>query len=169
MKKIFESIKKTFDKSTKKAGELIPHRDFAVDIICNHIAPKTAKHLEWSLQIQAHTELKIKKIAYEIIEIVDPIIGKNKNEAEILWTLEVKKTTSLSDNQKHEFDFKIPIHFANEHRKESTWWDMKLLNQMSERSKKTAINYDLKILITYILPDEVDPQTRKVKFDISFE
>jgi len=167
--KIFEKIKNLVKDGTEKASSIVPHSELSTEILCNHVVPKTAKHLNWSLVITAHTQLKIKKISYEIVEIVDPIIWKDKNEAEALWTLEVKKWFALTEDERKELDFKIPIHFANEHRKESTWWDMKLLNQMSERSKKTAINYDLKILITYILPNQDDPETKKIKFDIGFE
>ena len=134
-----------------------------------HSFEKTIKQIDGSITLHAKQDIKIKKITYEIIEQVDPIIGKNKEEAETLWQTQSKRWFKLSADDDKELSFAITIKFANEHRKKRTWWDMTLLNQMSERSKKTAVNYTLHIKITYTTDDSPDLQTKEVKHEVGFE
>lgn len=164
-KKIADKIKNT----ATKASDVIPHSDFSVDVKLPHIFSKTSKVIAWRLICKSEKDLTIKKIDYEIREDVDPIIGKNKNEADVLGNKTSKKKIELIKDETKEIEFSLPIFFANEHKKEKVWWDMELLNQMSERSKKTAINYDLIISIHYILADSDALEAKVIKHGVNFE
>lgn len=166
--KIFDSLKENIKKGTKKAGDLVPHSDLSVSLDCKEKLEKTSKKLEWMLTLSSKETIKVKKISYEIREDVDPIIGKNKDEADMLWTKETKKWFTLNETDSKEISFEVPIIFANEQEKK-WWWDLRLLNQMSERSRKTAINYDLIITISYENPEDKSLLTKKIKHGINFE
>jgi len=167
--KIFKKIVDKIKTTANKASDVIPHSDISVKIDLPHMFSKTSKDISGTLTCKADQELIIKKIDYDIIEDVDPIIGKNKNEADVLSTQTSKKKINIAKDESYEIDFSLPIFFANEHKKEKIWWDMQLLNQMSERSKKTAVNYDLIIKFHYLVADSDKMETKTVKHGVNFE
>lgn len=157
----------TIKEKTKKASLLFGDRSFSITVHSPHTFSKTTKKVSWTLVIDAHKKLTIQQIDYHIHELIDPIIGKNKAEAEELWTRTSKKKLTLDSDSQKEIAFSIPILFSNEHGRKKTWWDMALLNAMSERSKKTAVNYDLTVTIKYTLNWE--SKTKQVNHSIWFE
>lgn len=167
--KFFKNIVNNIKNTATKAGDIIPRSDFSVVVKLPHMFSKTSKDISGHLICKPEKDLTIKKIEYEIREDVDPIIGKNKNEADILSTKTSKKKIECLKDEKKEIEFSLSIFFANEHKKEKIWWDMELLNQMSERSKKTAINYDLIVTIHYILADSDALESKTIKHSVNFE
>ncbi len=172
MVKLWNQIKETFTKKTAGISWKIKKPHFSklwVDITADKIFAKTTKKISGLVTITSTEDTKIKSVHYEIIEDIDPIIWKRKEEAEILGSSKVAKWFSLKEGEEKELKFSIPIAFANETKRERIWGDMELLNHMSERSKKTAINYSLNISIVYILSKNPDKKTKVVKHDVRFE
>ena len=158
----------TLKEKTKNMWTIFSRWPIKIKIDCPHSFTKTIKKIHGIVLITASADLKIKKIHYQIIEIVDPIIWKNKEEAELLWSSDLKKGFSLSSWDEKELPFTITIQFENE-KKHHHGGDMSLLNHMSERSKKTAVNYTLHIKISYTSDESPDLQTKEIKHDVNFE
>ncbi len=140
-----------------------------VTIIAEHIFSKTSKKISGILAIHSKEKIKIKSIQYTIAEDIDPIVWKRKEDAEILASHQTKKWFTLAPDIEKEVSFSLPILFENIHKKNKTWWDMYLLNHMSEKSKKTAINYVLTTEVRYILDWEKESKIKKSKHEIRFE
>ncbi len=158
----------TLKEKTKNMWTIFSRWPIKIKIDCPHSFTKTIKKIHGIVLITASADLKIKKIHYQIIEIVDPIIWKNKEEAELLWSSDLKKGFSLSSWDEKELPFTITIQFESE-KKHHHGGDMSLLNHMSERSKKTAVNYTLHIKISYTSDESSDLQTKEIKHDVNFE
>jgi hypothetical protein len=56
-------------------------------------------------------------VVYNIIEDVDPIIGKSEAEADVLSTKIQKKKIKIKQHTTKEIPFSLPIYFENEHKK----------------------------------------------------
>ena len=166
--KLFERIK---EKAMKlKNGVKAPSLwKLKVNIVAEHIFQKTIKKIEWVLELHAKDKMKIKHIQYEIIEDVDPLVGKRKEEAESIGRKEIKKWFSLAEDGEKEVKFSLPIAFENEKKRNKSGGDMHLLNHMSEISKKTAINYILHVDIRYLLDGEKESRIKTIKHTIRFE
>lgn len=169
MKKFLQDIKKRLKKTSTHARDLVPHSDLSAKLHMSKRFPKTSTDITGTLKLSADEALTITQIHYLIVEDIDPIIGKDKNEAEQLWEKTTKKKIPLDATTPQQLDFKIPILFANEHKEEKIGGDYQLLNHMSERSRKTAINYDLICEISYILDTSKEKNTHTVKHGVNFE
>lgn len=158
----------TLKEKTKNIGTIFWSKELKASIDCPHSFSKTIKKIPGTLHLKSSSDVKVKKITYQIIELIDPIIWKNKEEAEVLWTSGTKRWFSLSSSDEKELAFSIPIIFESE-KKHHHGGDMSLLNHMSERSKKTAVNYTLHIKISYTSDLSQDLQTKELKHDVNFE
>ncbi len=155
--------------STKKATNFIWGSHVKHTLNCPSVLEKTAKWLSWELVLTSAEKCKITDIDWTLIEAVDPVIWKSQEEADILWKLKALKWFTLQAEKEKKLSLSLPIRFANEHKKTKIWWDMKLLNQMSERSKKTAVNYNLIITFSYQFDGEEKVRKKKIKHSIRFE
>lgn|GEM_PF-3802349 len=84
-------------------------------LIVDTVFAKTTKTIDGILELHSAQMLKIKNINYQVVEEVDPIIGKRKEEAESLAEKETKKGFTLKPETQKEIKFSLPIKFANEH------------------------------------------------------
>ncbi len=164
--KRFEKIKE----KTMKIKNNVKKPSFwalSTKLIVDKVFAKTVKNINGIVELSSSEILKIKKITYQITEEVDPIIGKRKEEAESIAHQETKKWFTLKPETEKEISFSLPVKFAN-HGSSKSWWDLHLLNHMSERSRKTSINYQLIIDIAY-LNEKKELKNKVLKHSIHFD
>ncbi len=136
-------------------------------IEAEHTFSKTLKSLKGSLHLTAKEKTKVKKIQYTLIEEVDPIIWKRNEDRERIWTLASKKWFTLKEDEEKEINFSLPIKFSK--KKWGNHGGMDLLNEMSEKSKKTAVNYHLIVDITYLPESDEESKTKTLKHKVHFD
>ena len=140
-----------------------------VTLVAEHLFQKSVKKIPGLLKIHASKHVKIKWISYKIQEDLDPFIAKRREDAESISDKKSKTSYTLKEDEEKEVNFTLPIKFENHSGKKKGEGDMHLLNSMSERSKKTAINYILTIEIRYLLEKEKESRTKRLKHTIRFE
>gem|GEM_PF-4799452 len=95
--KILEKLKEIKEKAkkltTKKSVKAPVFSHFKIELTAEKTFPKTSKKIDALLTFtgKGKEKIKIKHISCEILEDVDPLIGKAKKDAESIGKKETKK------------------------------------------------------------------------------